>query len=1047
MAAGNVKEYEQRRLNALKLYDILDTLPEKEYDDITRLAAEICQTPIALISLVDANRQWIKSRFGLELEETDREVSFCAHAIKDEHIFEVADATADTSFANNPLVTGAPYIRYYAGAPLITSEGYRLGTLCVINSTPHKLGENQKRSLQILAQSVMSLLDLRYKQKEADFFKNALNEIAAVSVFDENFQCEFVNKKFCELAEVTTEEAIGKSATEVSSSDITTEEENKITSMIRQGIIYRNNIKNQSRKGNVTWNNITIIPFTNKNNDLVKIFSLRINITTQMQILERLEAAEKLSKTGNWEFNALNGKRYWSKGMYAIMEVEESDDPAQHPTLPDFLVPEDKERMDQVVQSLLKGEESGEDILEARVITRSGKQKHLSIATKKLCNSRGELLMLTGTVQDITAKKEAEEAVKKAHEELESKEAKYRSLVEETSQLAFTTDAEGRYTYVSPRLKKLVGFEDEHIMGKQFAFINDEGWRKKTIQFYVQQLQDRTNETSYVFPIRNAQGEQIWLQQIATLVVKNNEISGFRCVLHDITERVTTENAMREAVKLATEAKDMQQNFLSKMSHEIRTPMNGVVGLVNLLKNTPLTDKQKVYVDGIRESAVNLVRIINDILDISKIEAGKVIFEDAEFDLAKLVNNVVLTIKSAADEKRLLIATHIDQNVPVSLIADPVRLNQVLLNLASNAIKFTEKGNVIINVGTVAVSDDTAILEFKVADTGIGIAADKLDTIFESFTQAESSTTRKYGGTGLGLTIAKQLIEQQKGTVSVESELGRGTTFSFTYNCKIVKEKARIAGKASAEESRLPSMENYSILLVEDNIINQMVAKHTLENWGAKVTIADRGFKAIDMLKAGSFDLILMDIQMPEMSGIDTTRIIREELGLKIPIIAMTASAMKGERDGCIAVGMNDYFPKPFEYDDFNKIVHKHLSKSKKHDEPVLFDLNGLLSIVDNDVHFAKEILTIFLAKTPNLLKQINQNSLDRNLEQLDSDIHNLRGTVSIFAKPELSELLIDIETDIKLAVLNEATLYNINTLKQKLHQLLEEATHELTMM
>ena len=981
MAAGNADQYEQQRINALKLYDILDTVPEKEYDDITQLASEICQTPIALISLVDEKRQWFKSRVGLELQQTEREVSFCSHAIESDRIFEVSDAATDDRFKDNPLVTGYPCIKYYAGAPLVTKEGYRLGTLCVIDAAPHQLTDNQKRSLQILAQSVMSLLDLRYKQIETEFFKKALNEIAAVAVFNHDQECEFVNEKFCQLTEITLEEAMGKGPGQVTSADITPEEANKIRSTVAAGNIYRNNIKNQSKTGNVTWNSLTIIPFTNTKSELVKLFSLRINITSEMQILERLEEAEKLSKTGNWEFNAVNGSRYWSRGLCAIMELDPSEMNDSHPSILDYLVPEDRAWMGKLVEGILSGKTNGNYVVEARVITKSQKEKYLSISTKTICNSKDELVILCGTVQDITAQKEAELAVQRAHDELEDNEAKYRSLVEETSQMTFTTDADGRYTYVSPRLKKLVGFDDEDILGKQFAFITDDGWRKKTIQFYVQQLTDRVDETSYVFPIRNAHGDKIWLQQIATLVVEKNEIVGFRCVLHDITDRVNTEDTMREAVKLATEAKDMQQNFLSKMSHEIRTPMNGVVGLVNLLKNTPLTEKQKVYVDGVRESAVNLVRIINDILDISKLEAGKVLFEDAEFSLAKLVTNVLLTVKSAADEKGLLVATHIDQNIPTSLIADPVRLNQVLLNLTSNAIKFTEKGSVIISVSKIEENDDEFTLLFKVADTGIGIAHDKLGSIFESFIQAESSTTRKYGGTGLGLTIAKQLVEQQKGVISVESEPGRGTTFTFTYNCKIVKEKAR---NYTGAESMLPMMEDYHILLVEDNIINQMVAKHTLENWGAHVTIADRGAKAIELLKQYNYDLILMDIQMPEMSGIEATRVIREDLHLKIPIIAMTASAMKGERDSCIAVGMNDYFPKPFEYDDLNKIIHKHLSKVKKSNEPLYFDLQSLLSIVDNDVQFAKEILTIFLTKTPNLLNQIRKNGLDRDTRALE---------------------------------------------------------------
>ncbi|MES2704646.1 MAG: PAS domain S-box protein [Bacteroidota bacterium] len=1027
------QQNEQNRLKALKLYGILDTLPEEEFDNITHLASEICQTPIALISLVDENRQWFKSRVGLDVGETNRDIAFCAHAINDDAIFEVDNPDEDARFAGNPLVTGYPFVRYYAGAPIINKDGHRLGTLCVINSQPHHLTDEQKRSLRILADSVMSILELRYKQKEADFFRNALDEVAAVCVIDNESIFEYANEKFCALAEAPCEEIIGKHYNDITLSDVTEQHRDQILADVKAGKIFRGRIKNQNKKGDISWSNTTVIPFMNSRNEIIKLFSMRVDITTEVRMVEKLEAAEKLSKTGNWEVNLVNGHKHWSKGMFALIDYPDGEIPAVTPTLVDFLVPDDKIKIEQGIMAAIRGEENFA-VNEVTIISKDAKTKCLAISTKTTKNASGNVIMFSGTLQDITERKETE--------------AKYRSLVEETSQMTFITDREGRYTYASPRLKKVIGFEDEDILGKQFSFIYDDDWRKKTIQFYIQQLSEKKNETNYIFPIKTKEGEKVWFEQIATLITDNDEITGFRCVLHDITDRVNTENTMREAARLATEAKEMQQSFLGKMSHEIRTPMNGVVGMVNLLKATPLNDKQQIYVNGISESATNLLRIINDILDVSKIESGKMTFEETSFDLVKLVNNVLLTIKPSADDKGIILASSIDSQIPATLVADPLRLNQVLLNLAGNALKFTEKGSVIINIGQLSVNGDSTTLVVKVIDTGIGIHEHKLESIFESFTQADAFTTRKYGGTGLGLTIARQLIEQQNGTITVESEVGRGTTFTFTYHCRLSTGETESTPPApQARPSALSSLKGARILLVEDNIINQMVAQHTIENWEASITIADRGYKAIELLKTQQFDIILMDIQMPEMSGIQATKIIRDELGVTTPIIAMTASAMKGEKDVCIVAGMNDYFPKPFEQEDLHRMLRKYLAGTKKEEHAKLFDAAAFLDLVGNDIHFARQLLSLFVSRTPGMLKDIEKNVEQSNYGQLFTEIHNIKGTVGFFGKRELDNLLVDIEKDLIDLQFNERTAQNLTTLTNKLNQLMAEAVMEIELL
>ena len=411
-------------------------------------------------------------------------------------------------------------------------------------------------------------------------------------------------------------------------------------------------------------------------------------------------------------------------------------------------------------------------------------------------------------------------------------------------------------------------------------------------------------------------------------IVRNSILAGmaalliFSIVVYRQRNKVKEEKVRSEAERKIAEqeraraerSEQFKQQFLANMSHEIRTPMNAVLGMTNLVMDTEVTPKQDQYLKAIKKSSENLLVIINDILDLSKLEAGKMELEKIPFRISEQLTQVYETIHFKAEEKGLVLQTEIDNDVPGVLVGDPSRLNQVLINLSANAIKFTDKGNVRITVKKVPGTESS--LAFTVADTGIGIPADKLGSLFESFQQVDASTSRKYGGTGLGLSISKTLIELQGGKIEVKSEEGKGSEFSFTiaYGIPTSHEAAALTKETKIDSSLLTGIR---ILVAEDNDYNQIVIQDTLENIikGVKVDIADNGRIAIEKLRTGDYDVILMDAQMPVMGGLEASEYIRKNLDGKkgsIPILALTASVLNTDLDKCIKAGMNDYVPKPF---------------------------------------------------------------------------------------------------------------------------------------
>ncbi|GAB4380512.1 MAG: hypothetical protein Kow00121_36920 [Elainellaceae cyanobacterium] len=1219
---------EPERLQALQRYSILDTPPEAAFDELAHLAAAVCQTPIALVSFSDCNRQWFKSKIGLEATEICRSQAFCAYAILQPEPLVIEDTLQDHRFSTNPLVTSAPYVRFYAGVPLVTNDGFSLGTLCIIDYMPRALNGVQLQTLKTLAHQVVTQLELR---RNLEMLQKALSERRQIEKVLQRQALAFDNIHdgivLTDLSGVVVdwnpgaERIFGWSRTEIIGQMIrslycTT---NAVTpSKIFKQVLTENRWSGEinflRKDGSQGVCETVIVPLRNEQNKTIAILGTHRDITARKQIEVELKLRDRAIAASNNGIVITDHRQpdapvvYVNAAFERITGYNTTDVIGRNCR---FLqgVDYDQPALNQLRQAIAQGQPCS-------VILRNYRKDSTlfwnELSVSPIHDEQGTLTHFIGIQSDITQRKQAEQSLQQQMQQAlllkEITEEIRQSL--NTEKIFRTTATQiGKVFQVSrcliyryhahpqPRLPMVAEYcaSGHEVMKTAEMPLTD--------NLFIQQIldQDRAiaSDNVYVDPALENLGELCYQSRLRSILAirtssygepngaivlhhcnsfhhwSDEEINLLEAVAAQVSIALTQAQLLEQEIQrrqqlaqqnqelelaqqAAESANHAKSEFLAIMSHEIRTPMNAVIGMAELLLDTPLSAQQYDFAETIRNAGDALLTVINDILDFSKIESGKLDLEEQPFSLLDCVEGVLDLLAPKASEKEIELIYTIDEQTPTYVIGDVSRLRQILVNLVGNAIKFTDRGEVLISVSSHCLeflpNQPLYEIQFTVKDTGIGIPADRLDRLFKPFSQVDASTTRHYGGTGLGLAISRRLSELMGGRLWVESVEGKGSTFFLTIqvpvaqsfpesnfnlvqlrgkqvllvvgnatNCRIMGSQLRSwgmvveivdSGQAALDlinqeqhfdlaildmqmldmdgvtlarliRARLPQpqlplvmlttikwidnkanlidfaaylykpvkrallyealtkaltgqaqvqtqsslgqavipqlAEQYPlrILLAEDNDVNQKVALHILRRMGYCADVAANGLEVINALLYQPYDLILMDVQMPDMDGLQAARYICQHYSRhrRPYIIAMTANAMQGDREKCINAGMDDYISKPVQICELIQALCK--SKTAIHGKPIVqsapsVDLQGLHTFAQtvggDETTFVAELISSYLENAIQLLRSLHHALETADVVTLHRAAHTFKSSSTLVGANKLAELCQELE-------------------------------------
>jgi len=902
---------EAQRLAALRRYDILDTPPEAAFDDLTRLAANLCNSSISLMVLVDENRQWIKSRHGTELTEAPRNTAFCAHTILQVELLVVEDTHADERFADNPLVTGAPNTRFYAGAPLTTPDGLHLGTLCVIDREPRRLNPQQAEALRILAQQVMTHLELRRhlaqlarsveehqrieeKLRTSEVFYQTLVETLPQNILrkDAEGRFTFANQKFCQSINRRLDEVVGRTDFDLFPRDLAAKYHRDDLRVMATQQHLDTVEAHHTAQGEKKFVHVIKTPLYDLAGKVIGVQGIFWDVTTRKRIEEELAYERDLLRAlldnipDRIYFKDIHSRFLrCSKSMAKRLGVAQADAVIGKTDF-DFHPREQAQEYFNDEQRILLTGEPLINKLERQIAT-DGSEIWASVTKVPIVSQSGAVTGVVGLSRDITQLKQTEKALRQAEE-------KYRTIYENSVEGIFQTTRDGHFISANPALSRLYGYASQEELVQALTDIEHQLYvDPKRREEFAAQMREHGSVTGFESEILRKNKTHIWISESArTVTDADGNFRYYEGIVEDVTARKQAEQEREKAREAALETARTKAQFLANMSHEIRTPMNAITGMTGLLMDTRLSQEQREYVDTIRNSTESLLDIINDILDFSKMEAGKLALEVIDFNLRDTVEGAVDLLAERAHTKGIELACRIDPEIPPGLRGDSFRLRQILVNLTANAVKFTERGEVLVRASKLGETAEHVTVLFEVKDTGIGIAPEALSRIFQEFTQADGSTTRKYGGTGLGLTISKQLVELMNGKIGVLSKKGDGSIFSFAV--PLAKQAQPVPAPRHAH---LAVLEGVHVLLVDDTASHREILDEQFRQWNMSVDSATTSKEAMKKLQqatlAGApYPLIVIDMELADTDGLTLAQNIKGEADLAATRIVMLTNLL-----------------------------------------------------------------------------------------------------------------------------------------------------------